>query len=210
MQAFPYDLFPRNCFVLVLAAQRLLHRLEQTSAQRLFLIINLVYLNEGPLPGASPDGVQVKLVSVLPLIKGSRVFYLETGGCHAFCACWEMSQLLLVWLNGQKGTPVPSCLSPEMLCQWAWAWLSTGRHLQVFPGSASGKCLWTLAETPFSPAAQVSDGLGVGKGSSMEAQESHLGALSKVILDNLSPESTILRTMFLLSPDFLHVVCCWH
>lgn len=53
VQAFPYDLFPRNCSVPVFAAQRPSHRLEQTSAQRLLLIINLLCVNVGPLPSTS-------------------------------------------------------------------------------------------------------------------------------------------------------------
>lgn len=163
MQAFPYDLFPRNCSVLVLAAQRLSYRLEQTSAQRLFLIINLLCLNVGPLPATSPDAVQVKLVSVLPLIKGSCMFYLETGACHAFCACGEMPPLLLVWINGQRGSS--SALLPQprgALPRGRAASMEVAKHQEASPGlpmsdslthgrAVSGVHLRTLAANTLLP-----------------------------------------------------------
>lgn len=51
------------------------------SAPRLHLIVNLLCANAGPLPDTCPNGVQVKLLSVLSHQKHC-VFYLETGAAR--------------------------------------------------------------------------------------------------------------------------------
>lgn len=58
--------------------------------------------------------------------------------------------------------------------------MEVAKHQEASPGlpmsdslthgrAASGMHLWTLQQTPFSPTAQVSDGLGLGKGSQITA-----------------------------------------
>lgn len=146
------------------------------SAPRLHLTVNLLCANAGPLPDTCPNGVQVKLLSVLSHQKHC-VFYLETGAAGVLCSLRTVpSSGLEKWAETAQGP----CLSPGELCQeagWVCRWPSTRRdpwvslwvmliplHTQSVPAVSSANPCVPAAKLS-SPAARFSDALGLGKGS---------------------------------------------
>lgn len=147
--------------------------------QRLHLIVNLLCATAGPLPDTCPNGVQVKLLSVLSHQKHC-VFYLETGAARGSVLTENCPHFWSGEMGRDSSGPLPE---PRGALPRGWASVEVAKHQEGIPGSPCEWCLflctdslthgpavssaqpWALAAKLSSPAARFSDALGLGKGS---------------------------------------------
>lgn len=150
------------------------------SAPRLYLIVNLLCVNVGPLPDTCSSGVQVKLLSVLSHQKHCT-FYLETGlpgvlhslrtvsisgldkGAKRWLRCPAWAQRRSAKGHGGEcgGGQAPGGI-PESPSEWC---LLLCMDSLTHGHAVSNAHPWVLEAKLFSPPASFSDASGLGKGS---------------------------------------------